>query len=254
MPSVSSPPPAHRSFRPVSPPHADTPADRDAAQGAGTALATAGRLRIELRLRSEVLAHGLSAVLNDLPGVADCTVVLLPQSADRPPSGDCDVVVLLAGDPPPGPLSSEGGHRPRVLAIIDGASPETLGSFKADGYLLQQDLSRRTLSRTLEQLAGGEVPLPAPLTRQLARDMVTVPRPRAQTLSVRLTSRERETLVLLSEGCSNKQIATRLGISVHGAKRLVGNVLLKCAAENRTTAVMNAIRGGVLEPYPDDPS
>ncbi|MFI8423898.1 LuxR C-terminal-related transcriptional regulator [Streptomyces sp. NPDC085479] len=37
-----------------------------------------------------------------------------------------------------------------------------------------------------------------------------------------LTPRERETLDLLAEGMSNKQIARALGISLHGSKRLTG--------------------------------
>lgn len=69
---------------------------------------------------------------------------------------------------------------------------------------------------------------------------------------LKLTAREQETLALLAEGLSNKQIARRLAISDHGAKRLVTSVLLKLGAPNRTTAVVTAIKAGMIS-YPREP-
>jgi two-component system nitrate/nitrite response regulator NarL len=63
---------------------------------------------------------------------------------------------------------------------------------------------------------------------------------------VPLTAREKETLDLLAQGLSNKQIAKSLAISAHGAKRLVGVVLMKLGAPNRTTAVITAINEGLV--------
>lgn len=61
-----------------------------------------------------------------------------------------------------------------------------------------------------------------------------------------LTAREAEVLALLAEGASNKQIARRLGISVHTAKFHVGQVLDKLDAPGRAGAVAHAARRGVL--------
>lgn len=61
-----------------------------------------------------------------------------------------------------------------------------------------------------------------------------------------LTSREREVLALLTEGASNKEIARRLGISVHTAKFHVGRVIDKLDATGRTDAVAHAARTGVI--------
>ncbi|WP_381804006.1 response regulator transcription factor [Streptomyces niveus] len=63
---------------------------------------------------------------------------------------------------------------------------------------------------------------------------------------MRLTSREHEALGLLGQGLSNKQIARSLGISPHGAKRLVGSILLKLGSPNRTAAVVTAMRTGLI--------
>jgi DNA-binding CsgD family transcriptional regulator len=65
---------------------------------------------------------------------------------------------------------------------------------------------------------------------------------------LRLTDREKETLGLLVEGLSNKQIARRLRISSHGAKRLVASLMAKLDAPNRTTAVVKSIRMGLIQP------
>jgi DNA-binding CsgD family transcriptional regulator len=61
-----------------------------------------------------------------------------------------------------------------------------------------------------------------------------------------LTPRELEVLGLLAEGASNKEIARRLGISVHTAKFHVGSVIEKLDAVGRTDAVAHAARLGVI--------
>jgi len=62
-----------------------------------------------------------------------------------------------------------------------------------------------------------------------------------------LTPRERDVLVLMAEGASNKTIARRLGISVHTAKFHVGSLLDKLDATGRTDAVAHAARRGVID-------
>src|SRR4030081_3327275 len=63
---------------------------------------------------------------------------------------------------------------------------------------------------------------------------------------IELTPRERDVLVLMAEGASNKAIARRLGISVHTAKFHVGSLLDKLDATGRTDAVAHAARRGVI--------
>jgi DNA-binding CsgD family transcriptional regulator len=64
---------------------------------------------------------------------------------------------------------------------------------------------------------------------------------------VSLTPRELEVLTLLAEGKSNKEIARRLGISVHTAKFHVGALMDKLDAVGRTEAVAHAARRGVIQ-------
>jgi DNA-binding CsgD family transcriptional regulator len=72
------------------------------------------------------------------------------------------------------------------------------------------------------------------------------PRAVAEPPEIDLTPRERDVLLLMAEGASNKAIARRLGISVHTAKFHVGSLLDKLDATGRTDAVAHAARRGVI--------
>ncbi len=52
-----------------------------------------------------------------------------------------------------------------------------------------------------------------------------------------LTSREREILKLVAEGCSNKQIADKLFISIETAKKHLKNIFQKLDAKNKIQAM-----------------
>jgi DNA-binding CsgD family transcriptional regulator len=68
----------------------------------------------------------------------------------------------------------------------------------------------------------------------------------AAPADIELTPRERDVLLMMAEGASNKTIARRLGISVHTAKFHVGSLLDKLDATGRTDAVAHAARLGVI--------
>ena len=55
-----------------------------------------------------------------------------------------------------------------------------------------------------------------------------------------------EVLALLAEGDSNKEIARRLGISVHTVKFHIGSLLDKLEAVGRTDALAHAARLGII--------
>jgi DNA-binding CsgD family transcriptional regulator len=81
-----------------------------------------------------------------------------------------------------------------------------------------------------------------------ASDVAIVASDRAERApdDFQLTTRERDVLALLAEGCSNKEIARALGISVHTAKFHVGSLLDKLDATGRTDAVAHAARRGII--------
>jgi len=62
----------------------------------------------------------------------------------------------------------------------------------------------------------------------------------------RLTSRETQILNFAAQGFSNKQIALELGISVNTVKDFISKILTKLDANDRTEAVVIAIKNGML--------
>ncbi|MEU5161877.1 LuxR C-terminal-related transcriptional regulator [Streptomyces sp. NPDC020875] len=162
----------------------------------------------------------------------------------RPP----DVLIVSDLGELEGVSTDFGGVRPKILLLLHSADltdQRIGGPFHPDGFLILGELSTTALEDTLRQLAAGQVPIPAPLARELIQRANGLPvsaRERTGTLTVR----ENETLALLAEGLSNKQIARRLSISSHGAKRIVASVLLKLGAPNRTAAVVTAIQRGLI--------
>ena len=75
------------------------------------------------------------------------------------------------------------------------------------------------------------------------------PRDQAQppAAGLRMTSREREVLTLLAEGCSNTVIARRLHVTESTVKRHVESILSRLNVRNRAGAVAVASRLGLLD-------
>ncbi len=70
---------------------------------------------------------------------------------------------------------------------------------------------------------------------------------RHKPLGADLTARERDLLTLLSRGLSNQEISGTLGIAVPTVKFHVSNVMSKLGVENRTSAVLVALRHRLVE-------
>jgi DNA-binding NarL/FixJ family response regulator len=64
--------------------------------------------------------------------------------------------------------------------------------------------------------------------------------------AIALSSRELNVLGLVARGLSNKQIAIKLGISDKTVRNHLSRIFRKLDAGNRTQAVMNAMRVGLL--------
>lgn len=203
--------------------------------------------RVSIYFTNEVLCRGVEAVLRTLPVPTEIHRCASRDEALANPSGivitsasDTDFLAQLAKHPDRGTI--------QVLAIIDMSSAwAPANGIAVDGYLSQQDLTAATLYDALERCTRGEVPMPPELARTLLANANTSDtRPRQP--HVRLTPRESETLTLLVDGLTNQQIARRLAISTHGAKRLVASIMLKLNASNRTAAVVAAITAGLVDP------
>jgi DNA-binding NarL/FixJ family response regulator len=112
----------------------------------------------------------------------------------------------------------------------------------ASGYLLK-DAGPTEVDAALRAAVRDEVFLDAAVTRRLTQEMRA---PRAG-LGV-LTAREKEVLVLVAEGQSNKDIARRLDISERTARTHVSHLLTKMGLSSRTQAALLAIKEGLAQP------
>lgn len=110
------------------------------------------------------------------------------------------------------------------------------------------EISDPALADRLASLLGGvtgirlAAPGEAATVSLVSRDAQSLLEP----ADIELTPRERDVLVLMAEGASNKAIARQLGISVHTAKFHVGSLLERLDATGRTDAVAHAARRGVI--------
>ena len=104
----------------------------------------------------------------------------------------------------------------------------------ADGYLLKRTKPAELRAALLDVLSGG-----APMTSEIARHVVASFRRRGGGLdpSISLTAREEETLVLLTKGYSNKEIADQLGLSVETVRSHLKNIYTKMHVRSRAEAV-----------------
>ncbi len=109
------------------------------------------------------------------------------------------------------------------------------------GYLLK-DAPAETLIETIRRVHAGEVFIQPEIASRALREMMRPAEPALEPLS----EREREVLVLLAQGASNKDIAERLVITEGTVKNHVSNLLAKLQAENRTQAADIARRRGLV--------
>jgi two-component system nitrate/nitrite response regulator NarL len=206
-------------------------------------------LKVVIFVRNVVMRRGLEAILHQLPLISSVHHCDHEDEAGKLiTDGDVDVLIVTMGENAVAEELAHAGTGTKVLVLLDeteAISASSTATLTADGFLIQQELTASDLHEALDRIVAGEMPMPARLGRQLiarASSLVggDLSRP------VTLTPRENETLELLTEGLSNKQIARRLSISDHGAKRLVTSVMLKLGAPNRTAAVVTAIRIGMI--------
>jgi DNA-binding NarL/FixJ family response regulator len=114
----------------------------------------------------------------------------------------------------------------------------------AMGYLLK-DTPAQQLIDTIRRVHAGDVFIQPEIASRALREMAIKPEKAGGVLPFDLSEREREVLVLLAQGSSNRDIAVRLHITEGTAKNHVSNILGKLQAENRTQAADIARRYGL---------
>lgn len=110
----------------------------------------------------------------------------------------------------------------------------------ADGYLLKRTKPADLRAALLDVLSGG-----APMTSEIARRVVESFRQksRGRDESISLTAREEETLLLLTKGYSNKEIADKLSLSVETVRSHLKHIYEKMHVRSRAEAVARYMSG-----------
>jgi DNA-binding NarL/FixJ family response regulator len=110
----------------------------------------------------------------------------------------------------------------------------------AIGYLLK-DAEPGELRDAVRQAAAGQTALSAPIASRLVQQV-------RQTSSTTLTPREREILTCVADGLNNAEIAARLHVGRATVKTHLLHVFEKLGVNDRTAAVVTALRQGIISP------
>jgi DNA-binding NarL/FixJ family response regulator len=206
-------------------------------------------IRILLVEDQTLMRQGLKTILNLEPGL---------QVAGE--AGEAATGIRLAMELRPDIILMDvqlpGANGVEATAAICAAWPEAkviiLTTFDRDDYVFQgvragalgyllKDTPADELIDTIRRVHAGEVFIQPTIASRALRELA---RPQANPLTV-LSEREREVLVLLAQGASNRDIAEKLVITEGTVKTHVSNILGKLQAENRTQAALIARRYGL---------
>lgn len=141
-------------------------------------------------------------------------------------------------------------ERPRVIVLTTFNTDDYVVRalrLGADGFLLK-DADPERMVEAIRRVHAGETMLSSSVTRTLidvATDRPADANQAAQQAVGRLTDREREVMVLVAQGLTNSQIASRLQISLASVKAHLTGAFTKLGVDNRVSAAM-AIRDAGL--------
>lgn len=111
------------------------------------------------------------------------------------------------------------------------------------GFIMKDDTIAEFL-KTIRAVHAGEKILPPTATGSLFSQImeygVKELGPQKLIQSVRMTNREKEIVLLISEGLANKEIAFKLNLSIYTVKSHVHNILDKMALNTRVQIAIHA--------------
>lgn len=125
-----------------------------------------------------------------------------------------------------------------LSATVDPADVLESLRLGAAGYLTK-DLDAPALLRSVRGAADGDLAMPRRIAARAVRDLVDAARHGASRTDGglgALSPREMETLRLLSQGLTDREIAESLTISTRTVETHVSNILRKLEARNRAEA------------------
>jgi DNA-binding NarL/FixJ family response regulator len=136
----------------------------------------------------------------------------------------------------------------RVIMLTMHADTEVLAEAiraGASGYLVK-DCSTDEVADAVRMAANGETALSPQLAATMLDEVrrLEVPDPSEEERVI--TKREEEVLQLIADGCSTPEVAEQLYISQKTVKNHLASIYQKLDARDRTQAVLQAVRMGIV--------
>jgi DNA-binding NarL/FixJ family response regulator len=134
-----------------------------------------------------------------------------------------------------------------LSAHSDDAYIERMMAAGVAGFLEKQS-SSDVLSKAITEVANGKTYFSSSVTKRMEATTQSpgrdgLPKPRG----IRLTTRESEVLQLVAEGSPNKEVATKLGISIKTVEKHREHLMAKLDIHDTAGLTRYAIAAGVIE-------
>jgi two-component system NarL family response regulator len=126
----------------------------------------------------------------------------------------------------------------------------------ADGFILK-DATLEDVANTIRSVSAGRTVLPSSMTTSLffqIAEHAILKGKRNLRGATRMTQREKEIIALISDGMSNKQIASNLNIATFTVKSHVHNILEKLELQSRLQIARYSRAEETSKPRADRPS
>jgi DNA-binding NarL/FixJ family response regulator len=209
-------------------------------------------IRVAVYEDNDDLREALGELVSSTPGLelassrSSCERVAEEASNHRP-----DVVVMDIGLP--GCSGVEGVRRlktahPEIEVLMLTVYEDEQRIFEAicagaSGYLLKMATADAIVRAIREVNDGG-----APMTPRVARHVLGMFQRGSSFAAANclISSREREVLSALVDGCSYKMIADRLGVSVDTVRSHIKHIYEKLHVHSKSEAVVKALRNGLI--------
>jgi DNA-binding NarL/FixJ family response regulator len=223
---------------------------------------TTRNIRVLIADDQMMVREGFSVLLNAMPDIEVVGEAVNGREAvDRVRELSPDVVLMDIRMPE---LNGIEATR-EIVATGGSAKVLVLTTFDLDEYVYQalragasgfllKDASARQLADGVRVVAAGEALLAPSVTRRLITEFSKLAEtPKLPAVSNpaaygELTERETEVLVLIAQGLSNAEIASRLVVAESTIKTHVSRVLVKLGLRDRTQAAVFAYEARLVTP------
>lgn len=181
-------------------------------------------------------SEGKRSLIEDAPDI-------LLTDLDLPDGNGIDLIKMLADDKIVTQLA--------VVVTIFGDEGHVVNALKAgaSGYLLKDD-NFIEINNAIKQMVAGGSPISPSIARYLLSEFAASKgdesESKEQKASAELSSREQEILTFVSKGYTSKEIGSMLDVSYHTVNAHVKKIYKKLSVNNRTEAIYEATRQGIL--------